>query len=138
MRKQPAHAKPLTTSPPPSGASGGNTNGAASVTPGATSYSALVTPHVPPVQGKRDIAHPFKYSRDEMLQIYRDLAGCSELPIEVERWEGVVREISGEPVSLSEFTEMERKVGVKFLICLVLRRVKLPFFYDVRSCMPHL
>ncbi|KAL5495164.1 SMY2 [Sanghuangporus weigelae] len=95
MRKQPAPAKPLATSPPPSG---------------ATSYSALVTPHAPPVQGKRDIAHPFKYSRDEMLQVFKDLGGCSELPIEVERWDGVVRESSGEPVSLSDFTEVERKL----------------------------
>ncbi|KAL5534141.1 hypothetical protein ACEPAG_602 [Sanghuangporus baumii] len=112
MRKQPAPAKPLATSPPPStsAASGGTSNGTMPAPPGATSYSALVTPHAPPVQGKRDIAHPFKYSRDEILQVFKDLGGCSELPIEVERWDGVVRESPGEPVSLSDFTEVERKL----------------------------
>ncbi|KAL5518843.1 SMY2 [Sanghuangporus vaninii] len=95
MRKQPAPTKPLATSPPPSG---------------VASYSALVTPHAPPVQDKRDIVHPFKYSRDEMLQVFKNLGGCFELPIEVEHWDGVVRESPGEPVSLSDFTEVEKKL----------------------------
>ncbi|KAL5535617.1 SMY2 [Sanghuangporus sanghuang] len=95
MRKQPVPTKPLATSPPPSG---------------VASYSALVTPHAPPVQDKRDIAHPFKYSRDEMLQVFKNLGGCSELPIEVEHWDDVVRESPGEPVSLSDFTEVEKKL----------------------------
>ena len=117
MRKQPASAKPLATSPPPNG-SGGQSNGMP-VPPGAASYSALVTPHVPPLQGKRDIAHPFKYSRDEMLQFYKDIGGPSELPIEVERWEGVVREEASEPVCLTDLTDTERKVSAKFLTHLV-------------------
>lgn len=50
-----------------------------------------------------------------MLQVFRDLGGCSELPIEVERWDGVVRETPGDPVSLRDFTEVEKKVGVNFL-----------------------
>ncbi|EJD03863.1 uncharacterized protein FOMMEDRAFT_154980 [Fomitiporia mediterranea MF3/22] len=86
------------------------------------SYSALVTPQAPPVQGKRDIAHPFKYSREEMLQVYKDAGGFSELPIEVERWEGIVREPAGDPVCLSDFSETEKKLYASSLNSEIRRR----------------
>lgn len=80
--------------------------------PGASSYSALVTPAPPEAQETRDIANPFKYSKDELLRIWKDGGGRGGLGLEVERWEGVVREVGDEPVGLKEMTDAERKVSV--------------------------
>jgi hypothetical protein len=45
------------------------------------------------------------------LKIYKDGGGRGGLGLEVERWEGVVRELGSEPVTLKEWTtEGERKV----------------------------
>ncbi|KAH8120423.1 hypothetical protein DFH11DRAFT_1757206 [Phellopilus nigrolimitatus] len=109
--KQPTSARPHAASspPPPSGGFNTPSNGS-HAPPGASSYSALVTPPAPPVQLKRDVAHPFRYSRDEMLQIWSNGGGRGPLPIEVERWEGVVREAAGEPVCLCELSEAEKKL----------------------------
>ena len=108
--KQPASLRPQAApSPPlpqtPSGLPG---NSPAS---GAASYSALLTPPAPLVQAKRDVTHPFRYSREEMLQVYRDNGLGGPLPIEVERWEGVVREEAMDPACARDLTEIERKVG---------------------------
>ncbi|KAJ8090529.1 kinesin-like protein [Marasmius tenuissimus] len=78
-------------------------------TPNASSYSALVSP-APPVQPeKRDEAHPFRYSKEEMLRIYKE-SGKGGLGLEVERWEGVVREIGTDPVGLRDLGEAEKKL----------------------------
>ncbi|KAJ7456540.1 hypothetical protein FB451DRAFT_1276327 [Mycena latifolia] len=77
LRAKPA--KPHGPSPPPP---------ATAPAAGASSYSALVSPAPPPPTEKRDDTHPFRYSRDEMLKIYRDGGGKGGLGLEVERWEG--------------------------------------------------
>jgi PERQ amino acid-rich with GYF domain-containing protein len=76
---------------------------------GASSYSALLTPSLN-TQEPSDSANPFLYSKEDLLKIYKDGGGRGGLGLEVERWEGVVREVGSEPVSLKEWTEGERKV----------------------------
>ncbi len=44
------------------------------------------------------------------MKIYKDGGGRGGLGLEVERWEGVVREVGSEPVALKEWTDGERKV----------------------------
>ncbi len=44
------------------------------------------------------------------MKFYKDGGGRGGLGLEVERWEGVVREVGSEPVALKEWTEGERKV----------------------------
>lgn len=110
--KQPhAAARPhAIPSPPPASTAQIANSGGSPAPQGASSYSALLTPSVPPAQAERDLAHPFKYSRDEILQVWKDGGGRGPLPIEVEMWEGVVREMAGEPACLHELTEAEKKV----------------------------
>lgn len=79
-----------------------------------STYSALVSSTPPALFEKPDEAHPFRYSRDELLKIYQESAGKGGLGLEVERWEGVVREIGSEPIALREMTDAERKVGLSF------------------------
>ncbi|TDL28916.1 hypothetical protein BD410DRAFT_252651 [Rickenella mellea] len=95
-------------SPPP--LSTNTTHANAHAPPGATSYSALVAPAPPPPAEKNDLAHPFKYSKTELLRVWKDGGGRGQLPIEVERWEGIVREIGGEPSGAKEMTEAEKKL----------------------------
>lgn len=45
-----------------------------------------------------------------MLRIYKEGGGKGGLGLEVERWEGVVREVGSEPVGLREMSESEKKV----------------------------
>ncbi|KAJ7151497.1 hypothetical protein C8R46DRAFT_485816 [Mycena filopes] len=99
MRAKPA--KPHAPSPPPPAAS----------TPaaGASSYSALVSP-APPPPAEKDDSQPFRYSREEMLKIYRDGGGKGGLGLEVERYEGIVREAGGDPVGLREMGDSEKKL----------------------------
>ena len=78
--------------------------------PGASTYSALVSPAVAPQRDKRDEAHPFRYSKEDLLRIYKDGGGKGGLGLEVERWEGVVREVGSEPIALREMSEAEKKV----------------------------
>lgn len=54
-----------------------------------------------------------------MLRIWKEGGGCGPLPIEVERWEGVVREHAGEPVGMKEMSEVEKKVSVIFATTIV-------------------
>ncbi|KAI0961032.1 hypothetical protein AcV7_000246 [Taiwanofungus camphoratus] len=92
---RPAPSPPLTTSSAP---------------PGASSYSALVTPVLNTTPERRDVAHPFRYSREEMLRIYREGGGRGGLGLEVERWEGIVREVGCDPIGLKEMSETEKKI----------------------------
>lgn len=78
--------------------------------PGASSYSSLLTaaPAAPPE--KQDSVNPFLYSKEELLRVWKDGGGRGGLGLEVELWEGVVREIGGEPIGLKEMSEGEKKV----------------------------
>ncbi|KAI9513150.1 hypothetical protein F5148DRAFT_1159174 [Russula earlei] len=77
---------------------------------GASSYSALLTPSLNSAQESSDSANPFLYSKDDLIKIYKEGGGRGGLGLEVERWEGVVREVGSEPVSLKEWTDGERKL----------------------------
>ena len=46
-----------------------------------------------------------------MLRIYKEGGGKGGLGIEVERWEGVVREAGTDPIGLREMDDSEKKVG---------------------------
>ncbi|KII94435.1 hypothetical protein PLICRDRAFT_695434 [Plicaturopsis crispa FD-325 SS-3] len=77
---------------------------------GASTYSALVSPAPPQQPEKRDESHPFRYSKEEMLRIYKEGGGKGGLGLEVERWEGIVRENGSEPVGLREMSDAEKKL----------------------------
>jgi PERQ amino acid-rich with GYF domain-containing protein len=104
-RSQPPPSPPTTSTP---------------ITTGASTYSALVSPAPPTQPEKRDEAHPFRYSKEEMLRIYKEGGGKGGLGIEVERWEGVVREVGTDPIGLREIDDSEKKVRTviseKFLL----------------------
>ena len=55
-----------------------------------------------------------------MLRIYKEGGGKGGLGLEVERWEGVVRNVASEPIGLREATDLEKKVSgnesVSFLL----------------------
>ncbi|KAI5124605.1 hypothetical protein M0805_004215 [Coniferiporia weirii] len=133
--KQPASVRTSTPSSPPHvSASLGMP-----APPGASSYSALVTPTAAAAQTKRDIAYPFKYTRDEMLQVWKDGGGGGMLPIEVERWEGVVRVTAGEPACLRELSEIEKKLYASSLNSELRRRQSLDYSVQGdRSKLHHL
>ncbi|KDR85272.1 hypothetical protein GALMADRAFT_234036 [Galerina marginata CBS 339.88] len=77
---------------------------------GLSTYSALVSA-TPPVHSEvGDDVHPFRYSKEELIKIYQDGGGKGGLGLEVERWEGVVREGGIEPIGLREMTEAEKKL----------------------------
>lgn len=114
------------TSPPTSSSSG--------ATPAASTYSSLLSSaayetnrtSVPLQDGGGQqgqigataaaaaALNPFKYTKEEMLQVWRLGGGCGGLGLEVEQWEGVVKEMGGEPIGLRDMTEGERKVCVSF------------------------
>ncbi|KAH7914466.1 hypothetical protein BJ138DRAFT_1143807 [Hygrophoropsis aurantiaca] len=102
-------AKPHTPSrpqqpptPPPAGSNIQQTS--------ASTYSALVAP-APPETDKHDDSRPFRYSKEELLRIYREGGGRSNgLPLEMERWEGIVHEPGTEPTALREMGEAEKKL----------------------------
>ncbi|KAJ7071433.1 hypothetical protein C8F01DRAFT_1014546 [Mycena amicta] len=100
----------------------------------ASSYSALVSPSpVVPVD-KRDESQPFRYTREEMLKIYRDGGGKGGLGLEVERHEGIVRETASEPVALKEMSESEKKLFANGLNSELRRR---PSIDTDRPRLPH-
>lgn len=98
---RPAPSPPLTISPAP---------------PGTSTYSALVTPVTNPPAEKSDDAHPFRYTKEEMLRIYKEGGGKGGLGIEVERWEGIVREAGSDPIGMKEMTDYEKKVCIHVYI----------------------
>ncbi|KAF5375267.1 hypothetical protein D9758_000086 [Tetrapyrgos nigripes] len=101
MRPKHQPSKPSPPSPPP-------TTGAQ--TTNASTYSALVTPVQTAAPERHDEAHPFRYSKEEMLRIYKEGGGKGGLGLEVERWEGVVRDVETEPIGLREMGEAEKKL----------------------------
>lgn len=100
-KNQPHSRSQQQPSPPP-----------ASVLPQAptlSTYSALVSV-IPVTPEKLDESHPFRYSKEELLTIYQERGGKGGLGLEVDRWQGVVREVAAEPVTLREMTDAEKKV----------------------------
>lgn len=77
-------------------------------TPTST-YSSLVTSAVQE-QEKPDESRPFRYTKEEMLRIYKEGGGKGGLGLEVERWEGIVHELGNEPAGLREMDDAEKKV----------------------------
>ncbi|KAG6919561.1 hypothetical protein DXG01_004224 [Tephrocybe rancida] len=96
------HQTPARSQPPPSPPPG--------PTSGASTYSALVSPAPPQQPEKRDEAHPFRYTKEELLRIYREGGGKGGLGLEVERWEGVVREVGTDPIGLRDMGDAEKKL----------------------------
>ena len=74
-----------------------------------STYSALVSPAPPNQADPHDEVHPFRYSKKDLFKIYKD-GGKAGLGLEVERWEGVVREHGSDPIGLREMGEAEKKV----------------------------
>ncbi|KIK70410.1 hypothetical protein GYMLUDRAFT_32416 [Collybiopsis luxurians FD-317 M1] len=101
MRTKPQSAS--RTQPPPSPPP------TASV-PTASTYSSLLSAVAAAPTENKDEAHPFRYSKEEMLRIYREGGGKSGLGLEVERWDGVVRETGIDPIGLKEMGEAEKKL----------------------------
>jgi PERQ amino acid-rich with GYF domain-containing protein len=52
-------------------------------------YSALVSANSTGPEDKQDEDHPFRYTKEELLRIYKE-SPKGNLGLEVERWEGVV------------------------------------------------
>jgi hypothetical protein len=98
--------QPLSRSQPP--ASPPLTSATAGL--GLSAYSTLVSATPPSSSEAGDDTHPFRYSKDELLRIYQEGGGKGGLGLEVERWEGVVREPGSEPIALREMSETEKKV----------------------------
>jgi len=106
-KHQPLARSQLPPSPPPSHPTSAS---------GLSTYSALVSATPPVAIETSDEVHPFRYSKDELLRVYQDGGGKGGLGLEVERWEGVVREASAEPAALREMSEAEKKVCC-FIYC---------------------
>jgi PERQ amino acid-rich with GYF domain-containing protein len=90
-------SRPQQPSPPPTSQSALST------------YSALVSTTPSIENDKQDDVHPFRYTKEELLKIYKESPKVG-LGLEVERWEGVVRDISNDPVALREMSDGEKKV----------------------------
>ncbi|KAJ3983366.1 hypothetical protein F5890DRAFT_1442875 [Lentinula detonsa] len=99
-KPQPASRMQPPPSPPPTNTSA----------PTASTYSSLLTSAATIPAGTKDEAHPLRYNKEEMLRIYREGGGKGYLGLEVERWEGVVRETLADPIGLKEMGEAEKKV----------------------------
>ena len=100
-KHQPLARSQLPPSPPPSNPTSAS---------GLSTYSALVSATPPVATESSDEVHPFRYSKDELLRVYQDGGGKGGLGLEVERWEGVIREACAEPAALREMNEVEKKV----------------------------
>lgn len=103
-KPQPTSRTQPPPSPPPASASAS----------AASTYSSLLSSTTAPPADSKDQAHPFRYSKEEMLRIYREGGGKGGLGLEVERWEGVVRETGIEPIGIKEMGEAEKKASHLF------------------------
>lgn len=53
-----------------------------------------------------------------MLRIYKEGGGRGGLGLEVERWEGIVHEVTNEPTGLREMGDAEKKVRqIGLIVC---------------------
>ena len=78
--------------------------------PPTSSYSASVV-FGAVTSEKWDGGHPLRYSKEEMIRIYQEGIKTALGP-EVERWEGIVREIAADPVGTKEMSDVEKRVSV--------------------------
>ncbi|KDN34611.1 hypothetical protein RSAG8_12310, partial [Rhizoctonia solani AG-8 WAC10335] len=79
--------------------------------PNVSSYSSLLTSASPPPQIKsEDENYPFRYSKEQLLRVWKDGGGRGGIGLEVERWPGIVKEVGGEPQGVKEMTPEERKI----------------------------
>jgi hypothetical protein len=58
-------------------------------------------------------ATPFRYSKEQLLNVWKDGGGRAPLGLEVERWPGIVRDTITEPVGLREMSTEERKACMR-------------------------
>ena len=77
--------------------------------PTPPTYSASVTSGVVHSE-KRDGSHTLRYSKEEMIRIYREGVKTTLGP-EVERWDGIVRGIGADPVGTKEISDVEKRVS---------------------------
>ena len=78
-------------------------------TPPIPSYSASVTSGAFHPE-KRDGGHSLRYSKEEMIRIYWEGVKTTLGP-EVERWDGIIREIGADPVGTKEMSDAEKRVS---------------------------
>ncbi|KZP00736.1 hypothetical protein CALVIDRAFT_210404 [Calocera viscosa TUFC12733] len=81
----------------------------------SSSYSSILSDFgqgpVTPVMGlEEDGGRPFRYSKEQMVAVWRDGGGRGDLPIDVERWEGVTQEEGREPEAVRDWNDEERRV----------------------------
>ncbi|EMD41539.1 hypothetical protein CERSUDRAFT_110092 [Gelatoporia subvermispora B] len=95
--------------------------------PGNSSYSALVNAAANPSVEIPDTTNPFRYSKEDMLRIYKEGGGKGGLGLEVERWDGIVREMGSDPVGLKELSEHEKKLFAGSLNSEIRRRQSTDF-----------
>lgn len=112
----------------------GSTAGAATInsSPANTlltgsSYSSLLASPAPP-EPLSDSSNPFRYSREQMYNVWKNGGGQGELGLEVERWPGIVREDAIQPLGLTEYSPDEKRVCVSSSSISGLRS-----FWDLRS-----
>ncbi|EJU00941.1 hypothetical protein DACRYDRAFT_22798, partial [Dacryopinax primogenitus] len=80
----------------------------------SSSYSSILSDFgqgpITPVTGlEEDGNRPFRYSKEQMVSVWRDGGGRGDLPIDVERWEGVTQEEGREPEAVREWNDEERR-----------------------------
>ncbi|KAG8874897.1 hypothetical protein FRB97_005557 [Tulasnella sp. 331] len=75
-----------------------------------SSYSSLLASPMQPSEPSSDSSNPFRYSKEQMLAVWKNGGGHGELGLEVERWPGIVTEDAGEPLGLTELTPDEKKL----------------------------
>lgn len=74
-----------------------------------SSYSTSVTSGAVHFE-KRDNSHSLRYSKEDMISIYREGVKTTLGP-EVERWDGIIREIGADPVGTKEMSDVEKRVS---------------------------
>ncbi|KAH8101371.1 hypothetical protein BXZ70DRAFT_88074 [Cristinia sonorae] len=129
-----AKQPPARTAPSPPLATPQTTSSAA--TP--SSYSSLVAPAAQPAPDKHDLSRPFRFSKDDLLRIYKEGGGRGGLGLEVERWEGIVREVGSDPVGLKEMSEGEKKIFAGPLNSEVRRRQSTDYLSPLTTDRPKL
>jgi PERQ amino acid-rich with GYF domain-containing protein len=115
--------------------------------PNTKPYSSILQPspsislHSPALgTDDHDQINPFKYSKEQMLKVWRDgIDGMSgpgagfTLGLEVERWPGVVRDLPDEPVGVRKMTPEEKRVRMILSVRLLLKLINIRFRFIFRS-----
>lgn len=110
MRKQPAPAlRSSQTDFHPGSATAISGLNPTAPTPPTPGYSVSVTSGAV-YSEKRDGGHLLRYSKEEMIRIYREGVKPALGP-GVERWDGIIREIGADPVGMKEMSDAEKRVS---------------------------